>query len=141
MKRIVLFLIVLLLFSCTACAKYDMNSANISNAEIENTTSNIYSDKDMEKSLDVVLTDIKKIKGIYVYSVAYAGDEEPSDELKLRQEPPYNERISKCFCYYVSFKTSFWSDLEWGKFQKYNMEWIIAEDSSGKFYIIDSGIG
>ena len=141
MKRIVLIVIFLFLLFCTACAKYSKNSANIDDVRIKNMTSTVYSKEDMKKSLNAVLSAIKKIKGIYVYSISYAGDKKSNDELIIRQKPPYNERILKCFYYNVSFKTSIWADSAWGKLQKYDIDWIIAESSSGEFYTIDSGIG
>lgn len=131
-KTMVSFLMFICLFGLTAC------SGNVDDVKIIESTSEIYTDAEIQSAIDVTINYFKQnFKGCTLTEITYLGD----DKLENFQEYADLNNADDVIVLISSFETgAFGSNGSLNSFDTYNnWEWILTRTDNGEWVHFDHG--
>lgn len=138
-KYNLLVICVVLMLSLVGCSKKETKDV-----EINYGSSDIYTEKDMDKAIKLIKGEFSTWKGCELNSLTYAGDDCNSKENiawmnELGKRNSDNEVFTEC----MVFKSSFHSPKEgggaWTADTEYTWSWWFARGESGKWKLMTWG--
>ncbi len=135
MKRFVVLCIILsLTLSLVGC------SNNTSNVSIDYGTSELYTNEDIDKAIEMVKKEFSSFDGCELYSLSYAGDEVSTEELERINAKSDNEYTA-----YIVLNSRFQSPKQnsggWEPDTEYTWRWYVAKDNRGNWELTGYGYG
>lgn len=114
---------------------------DISNVSIDRGISKLYSRKDIDSAIELILEQFKEFDGCTLHTIKYAGDEESMANLdycnSLNEEADYIQSI-----YFISsFHTPKYSDDGWNPDEEYEYGWYLAREKDGVWHLVTYGMG
>ena len=131
MKRILpLFLLFALLLSLTSCGTLNF-------VDIEEFSSEIYTDRDITSAMEVVLEEFQGKSDRILLSLSYIGDSEISDYRDWADRNGADEVIVFLTDYYVSFFSDTPTQNPASEYE--NWKFILVRTDGGEWEIVDQG--
>ena len=131
MKRILpLFLLFALLLSLTSCGTLNF-------VDIEEFSSEIYTDRDITSAMEVVLEEFQGKSDRILLSLSYIGDSEISDYRDWADRNGADEVIVFLTDYYVSFFSDTPTQNAGSTYENWNF--ILVRTNGGEWEIVDQG--
>ena len=131
MKRILsLLLIFVLLLSLTSCGTLNF-------VDIEEFSSEIYTDRDITSAMEVVLEDFQGKNDRILLSLSYIGDSKISDYRDWADRNGADEVIVFLTDYYVSFFSDTPTQNTASEYE--NWKFILVRTNGGEWEIVDQG--
>ena len=129
-KKIIVLLLVLLLNGCI------LKTGDISNVQIINAKSNVFTNKDLNDGIKTVLNFFKKeYKGCELLNVKYVGDDKNNyDDWAKRNN---KEEAIVFISDYIVHDNSYVPSLSKDKYRNWN--WILVRNKGEKWILVDNG--
>ena len=117
---------------------------NLSGVKIDYGTSSIYSKKDMDAAIKIIMKEFEAFEGCELHSLSYTSDEECNtaeniawmNQCKAKDDP---EVFTQCIAFDSSFRSPENGGGAWEANEEYTWSWWLARSEGGKWKLMTWG--
>ena len=106
--------------------------ANVQNVKINYGNSNIYSKKDMDSAINIIINEFKKWDGCTLYTLYYTNDARSKNNISYCNSLKENANFDECIIFESSFHTSKNDNDSFNPDENYEgWSWSLARSNNG----------
>ena len=109
-------------------------------ARIEYGESEVHSEEDIRKAINISRTDFQKMEGVKLLKLSYGGDENSRQQLRQINRHPGND-YADCIVIEAEFLPPLKLGGAWGSFLVYHWGYIVVQNSDGSWFLLTRGEG